>query len=100
MVSKFYFSLTVMKLIVAKKIKPLSQLPDCQNAARKSFFVVNFTDFIQKVCLTKIIKLPRSFLKVVFTKLSQVGVITHTPNQTFYLVNSQTKTQKIRVEVI
>ena len=37
-----------MKLIAAKKIKPLSQLPDCQNAARKSFFNVIFTDFISK----------------------------------------------------
>ena len=57
MVSFYHFSLTVMKVIVGKNQTP-KRLPNCQNAARKSFFVVNFTDFIQKVCLTKIIKTP------------------------------------------
>ena len=52
MVSKFYyFSLTVMKLIVAKN-QALSQLPDCQNAARKSFFYAIFTDFTSKSFLS------------------------------------------------
>ena len=43
----YYFSLTNVKLLVAK-IKPLSQLPYCQNATRKSFSDVVFTDFSSK----------------------------------------------------
>ena len=44
----YYFSLTNVKFFVAK-IKPLSQLPYCQNATRKSSFSdVVFTDFTSK----------------------------------------------------
>ena len=37
-----------MKLIALAKYKTLTQLPDCQNEAQKSFFDVIFTDFAWK----------------------------------------------------
>ena len=48
MVSKFFIFINSHQTYCITKSNPPCQLPDCQNAARKSFFDVIFTDFTWK----------------------------------------------------